>query len=394
MRLPGLGPKTARRIWQELGITTVAALQAAAEAQRAARARRASAPGTEEKIADGARAAEGGRRPARAARCSGRRCRSCARSSRCSREHPAVGRGLARRLGAPHARDRARPRHHRDRDRPGRAGRRTSARCAWVVEVAAKGATKATVVSHDGLALRPARRAARELRQPAAALHRLEGPQRRAARGCGAARLLRLGVLDHRGRDRRGAPLRDARRTSTRFLGYDWIPPELREDGGELAAARRRRRCRSSSSSATCAATCTRTRPGRTARTRSRTMVAAARCTRLRLLRDLRPLAAAARRPAATQQSEAIDALNELVAPFRILKGIEVNIRPDGDARRRRRRARDARLGRRLGRTRGSTTTRPSGCSRRWRARTSTASATRPAAGSASAQPSPIDSSA
>src|SRR5205085_1479831 len=30
------------------------------------------------------------------------------------------------------------------------------------------------------------------------------------------------------------------------------------------------------------------------------------------------------------QQSEQIDALNELVAPFRILKGIEVNIRPDG----------------------------------------------------------------
>src|SRR6266700_2706159 len=30
MRLPGLGPKTARRIWQELGITTVAALKSAA----------------------------------------------------------------------------------------------------------------------------------------------------------------------------------------------------------------------------------------------------------------------------------------------------------------------------------------------------------------------------
>src|SRR5512133_3172474 len=27
MRLPGLGPKTARRIWKELGITTVAALK-------------------------------------------------------------------------------------------------------------------------------------------------------------------------------------------------------------------------------------------------------------------------------------------------------------------------------------------------------------------------------
>ena len=32
MRLPGLGPKTARRIWRELGITTVEALRAAAEA--------------------------------------------------------------------------------------------------------------------------------------------------------------------------------------------------------------------------------------------------------------------------------------------------------------------------------------------------------------------------
>src|SRR3954454_7216908 len=33
-RLPGLGPKTARKIWQELGITTVADLQAAAEAEQ------------------------------------------------------------------------------------------------------------------------------------------------------------------------------------------------------------------------------------------------------------------------------------------------------------------------------------------------------------------------
>src|SRR5579863_4323609 len=34
MRLPGLGPKTARRLWRELGITTVDALRAAAEGQR------------------------------------------------------------------------------------------------------------------------------------------------------------------------------------------------------------------------------------------------------------------------------------------------------------------------------------------------------------------------
>src|SRR3954469_6893989 len=33
-RLPGLGPKTARKIWQELGVTTLADLKAAAQAER------------------------------------------------------------------------------------------------------------------------------------------------------------------------------------------------------------------------------------------------------------------------------------------------------------------------------------------------------------------------
>src|SRR4030095_13680801 len=34
MRLPGLGPKSARKIWQELGITTLEDLKVAAESQR------------------------------------------------------------------------------------------------------------------------------------------------------------------------------------------------------------------------------------------------------------------------------------------------------------------------------------------------------------------------
>src|SRR5205085_54727 len=34
MRLPGLGPKTAARIWRELGVTTLEELKAAAEAER------------------------------------------------------------------------------------------------------------------------------------------------------------------------------------------------------------------------------------------------------------------------------------------------------------------------------------------------------------------------
>ena len=109
----------------------------------------------------------------------------------------------------------------------------------WVVEVAAKGPTKATVVSQDGAALRPARRSAGVVRQPAPALHRLEGAQRRAARGGGAEGALGLRVRDHRGRDRHG-PLRSRpRRRSTRSSATRWIPPELRENLGELDAARR-----------------------------------------------------------------------------------------------------------------------------------------------------------
>src|SRR5215813_2688026 len=64
MRLPGLGPKTARRIWQELGITTVATLKAAAEAGEL-RGHAGIGPGTEQKIAEALakpKAAEGPRR--------------------------------------------------------------------------------------------------------------------------------------------------------------------------------------------------------------------------------------------------------------------------------------------------------------------------------------------
>src|SRR3954462_1822216 len=65
MRLPGLGPKTARRIWKELGITTVADLRAAAEAHQL-RGLAGLGPRAEEKILAGLRTA--GTRPAPSAR--------------------------------------------------------------------------------------------------------------------------------------------------------------------------------------------------------------------------------------------------------------------------------------------------------------------------------------
>jgi DNA polymerase (family 10) len=100
MRLPGLGPKTARRIWQELGITTVAGLKAAAEAGQL-RGHAGIGPGTEQKIVPTARRRRAAPRAARddASAPAGGRAGA--------RRPPGLGRGLTRRLGAAHARDRS-----------------------------------------------------------------------------------------------------------------------------------------------------------------------------------------------------------------------------------------------------------------------------------------------
>ena len=80
MRLPGLGPKTARRLWKELGITTVEALQGGGRGAAAARSRR---PRAQVGGEDPRRARRSRRRPrARSARSSARCCRSCGRSRR------------------------------------------------------------------------------------------------------------------------------------------------------------------------------------------------------------------------------------------------------------------------------------------------------------------------
>ena len=87
MKLPGLGPKTVKRIWQELGITTRDELRAAAEQQQLRTLRGLGAEDRGERP-------QGTRRrspPARRARCSARRCRRCSRSSRsCASTRPPI----------------------------------------------------------------------------------------------------------------------------------------------------------------------------------------------------------------------------------------------------------------------------------------------------------------
>ena len=167
----------------------------------------------------------------------------------------------------------------------------------WVVEVAAKGPTKATVVGQDGLRFDLRVVPPECLRQPAPALHRLEGPQRRAARGGRPARALGLRVRDHRGRERRGARVRDR--------GGGVRLPRLRVDPAR--AARERRRARRGPRAASCPTlvelgdlrgdlhTHTTWSDGKDT---LEAMVAARGREGLRLLRDLRPLAPAARRAA------------------------------------------------------------------------------------------------
>ena len=112
------------------------------------------------------------------------------------------------------------------------------------------------------------------------------------------------------------------------YLGYDFIPPELRENDGEVAAARtplpRARRARRP--------------PGRDAlslelvggrQEHDRGDGARRRGAGVRVPLPHRPLALSARRRLEAQWQE-IDAVNERLEPFRVLRGVEVNIRADG----------------------------------------------------------------
>jgi len=323
MRLPGLGPKTARRIWQELGITTVGALKAAAEAGEL-RGHAGIGPGTEEKIAAALarpQAAEGPRRSLL-----GTTLPKLRAVVEVLREHPASVEvslaGSARRMRET----------VRDLDIIATATDPqalvdyfTSLR--WVVDVAAKGPTKATVVSHDGLRfdLRvvPPESYGNLLQHFTGSKNHNVALREDAVRRGYSVSEYSVTVVET-GEEHRFAREEDV----YRFLGYDWIPPELREDGGELTAARNGGLpalvelgdLRGDLHTHTTWSDGKDSLEEMVAAAQARGYAYYAVCDHAQRLRgDL-----------LRQQSEQIDALNELVAPFRILKGIEVNIRPDG----------------------------------------------------------------
>jgi len=323
MRLPGLGPKTARRIWKELGITTVDGLKAAAEAQQL-RGHAGIGAGTEEKIAVALakpQAAQGPRRSLLGTTLP--KLRAVVDELRA---HPASVEvslaGSARRMRET----------VRDLDIIATATDPQAlvdhfCTLPFVVDVAAKGSTKATVVSHEGhrfdLRVVPPESYGNLLQHfTGSKNHNVALREDAVRRGFSVSEYSVTEVES--GEEHHFAREEDV----YRFLGYEWIPPELREDGGELAAARKDELPALVALSDLRGDLHTHT-TWSDGKDPLEAMVDAAVkrgyayyaiCDHSQRLRgDLMQ-----------RQSEQIDALNELVKPLRILKGIEVNIRPDG----------------------------------------------------------------
>jgi DNA polymerase (family 10) len=146
MRLPGLGPKSARKIWKELGITTLEELRHAAESQQL-RALSGMGGKTEENILRALAKPAAAEEPRRTLL--GRALPALEAVVSVLQEHPACEQvsiaGSARRYKET----------VRDldiiataSDAPALIDYFTTLR--WVVDVAAKGSTKATVISQEG----------------------------------------------------------------------------------------------------------------------------------------------------------------------------------------------------------------------------------------------------
>jgi DNA polymerase (family 10) len=324
MHVPGLGPKTARKLWVELGIGSQADLRAAAEQGRLRAVPGLGAKTEENLLAFFARPARPASRDGRVLL--GRALPFVEAVVEDLRSHPAAVRvseaGSVRR----------RAETVRDLDVIATA---TDAGALieyflgrpWVAEVAASGQTKATVVSHDGLRLDlrvvPPECFGNLLQHFTGSKdHNVALREDAVRHGLSVSEYgvetVAIGkVATHESEEELYA-----------YLGYAWIPPELRENSGELEAAR----------AGELPALVERSEVIGDLHVHSdwsdgkaplEDMVAAAAalghrylavCDHAKRLRDGR----------LERQAERIDALNARFPELRILSGVEVDIRADG----------------------------------------------------------------
>jgi DNA polymerase (family X) len=232
MHLPGLGPKTARRIWQELGVETLDDLKKAAETEQL-RTLTGLGPKTEENVL---KALAKPRKKIEQKPLLGQALPAVRAVVEVLREHPAAHQvseaGSVRRLKE----------QVRDLDIIATASDPKAlidyfTQLAWVEEIVAKGNTKATVVANDGLRF--------DLRvvPPESygnLLHHFTGSKQHNVALREEAVRRKLSISEYGIQDTEtGEVFTDTTEEGMyERLGYPWIPPELRENMGELQAAR------------------------------------------------------------------------------------------------------------------------------------------------------------
>jgi DNA polymerase (family X) len=318
MRLPGLGPKTAARIWQELGVTTIDELKRAAE-QEQLRTLAGLGAKTEERILKAL--AEKKQEPSDR-RLLGDGLRALLAVVEVLQEHPAAVKvseaGSARR----------RKETFRDLDIIATAKDPEAlidyfTRLKWVIEVVAKGPTKATVLSNEGLRfdLRvvPPESYGNLLQHFTGSKDHNVALRERAVKDGLSVSEYSITVVET------GEELTFAEEEQVyERLGYQSIPPELRENSGELEAARKGELPQLVELGDLKGDLHTHTSYS-DGRDSLEQMALAARARGYAYY-------AVTDHPRGTlaEQDLEIAALNERLKPFRILKGIEVNIRIDG----------------------------------------------------------------
>ncbi len=324
MRLPGLGPKSAKKIWKELGITTLEQLREAAEAQRL-RALPGMGAKTEENVLTALAAPAAAEEPRRALL--GRALPALEAVVSVLAEHPACEQvsiaGSARRYKET----------VRDLDIIATAGDAPAlieyfTTLRWVVDIAAKGPTKATVVSQDGYRF--------DLRVVPPEcygnlLQHFTGSKDHNVALREAAVRRKLSVSEYGVQNTETGETFTARTEEElyRFLGYDFIPPELRENCGELEAARNGELPALVELRDLRGDLHTHTHWSADGKNTLEEMVRAA------IARGYEYYAVTdhshyLREGRLEAQAKEIAALQEQVAPFRILRGVEVNIKADG----------------------------------------------------------------
>jgi DNA polymerase (family 10) len=325
LRLPGLGPKTAARIWRELDVSTLDGLRQAAEEQRL-RALPGLGARSEEKLLDALRKGAGTDVPRRTPLGVG--LPAVREAVAALQAHPAALRvseaGSVRR----------RRETFRDLDLIATATDPAALTAAFVAlpfvaEIVAHGDTKATVISGNGLRfdLRvvPPESYGNLLQHFTGSKdHNVALREDAVRRGFSVSEYgvttIETGAVFTAGSEEE----------VYRHLGYDYIPPELRENGGELEAARNGtlpvlveigdlRGDLHSHSTWSADGKATIEEMALAARARGYDYLAVT--DHSHYLRDER----------LELQAVDIAALNKRLAPFRVLHGIEVNIKANGD---------------------------------------------------------------